>query len=231
MKRNYMIAGAGAILVAVALIGGTLAANNAQTSQAAHAQISVNDLDGGINADSQNPVYVKGSGVYATPGGDYEIRRFAVNAGGDLDYDAFFKAVIYKSWTDGAGEYIDIAASEDVKEDRPYILVDGEKAFLDELEMNDVLNGWLVGYVDDEEIELFYTKRVPVGEASTDFINGVAFTEHMDNAFAQASYQLDFEVTAVQADDDAEAIASTLGVYPAMDENGNIVSVSEEKPE
>jgi len=221
-----MIAGAGAILVALSLIGGTMAANNAQTSEAAQADISVNGLSGGIEVTSTDPVFEAESGVAATPGGDYEIVRCVKNAGGELDYDAYFKAVIYKNWLDSEESYIDTAETTDVMEDRPHV---GD-VYLDEAEVGDVINGWLVGYVDEEEIDLYYTKPLGVGEQSTNFIEGISFAENLGNAYMDATYSVAIEVTAVQANNGADAMASTLGIYPVLDENGIIVSVSEEKP-
>ena len=226
MKHKYTIAGVGIILIAVALIGGTMAANNAQTSQAAEADISVNGLKGGIEVSSEDPVFAKNSDVTATPGGDYDLSLNAVNAGGDLDYASYFKAVIYKEWNDANGDYIDPVESEAITEDRVRI---GD-TYLDEVEPGDVVNGWIVASVDEEEIVLFYTKPVDVGQATTPFIDGVTFAENLDNRYTQATYNLDFEVTAVQTVSGEAAFASSFGVYPVIDENGNIVSVSEEKP-
>ena len=226
MKHKYTIAGVGIILIAVALIGGTMAANNAQTSQAAEADISVNGLKGGIEVSSEDPVFAKNSDVTATPGGDYDLSLNAVNAGGDLDYASYFKAVIYKEWNDANGDYIDPVESEAITEDRVRI---GD-TYLDEVEPGDVVNGWIVASVDEEEIVLFYTKPVDVGQATTPFIDGVTFAENLDNRYTQATYNLDFEVTAVQTVSGKAAFASSFGVYPVIDENGNIVSVSEEKP-
>lgn len=225
MKHKYTIAGVGIILIAVALIGGTMAANNAQTSQAAEADISVNGLKGGIEVSSEDPVFAKNSDVTATPGGDYDLSLNAVNAGGKLDYASYFKAVIYKEWNDANG-YIDPVESEAITEDRVRI---GD-TYLDEVEPGDVVNGWIVASVDEEEIVLFYTKPVDVGQATTPFIDGVTFAENLDNRYTQATYNLDFEVTAVQTVSGEAAFASSFGVYPVIDENGNIVSVSEEKP-
>ena len=225
MKQKYTIAGVGIILIAVALIGGTMAANNAQTSQAAEAEISVNGLKGGIEVSSEDPVFAKNSDVTATPGGDYDLSLNAVNAGGDLDYASYFKAVIYKEWNDANG-YIDPVESEAITEDRVRI---GD-TYLDEVEPGDVVNGWIVASVDEEEIVLFYTKPVDVGQATTPFIDGVTFAENLNNRYTQATYNLDFEVTAVQTVSGEAAFASSFGVYPVIDENGNIVSVSEEKP-
>ena len=229
MKRNVMIAGAGAIMVAVALIGGTMAANNAQTAKAAQAEISVNGLDGGIAVSTTDPVFDSEQGIAAVPGGDYKIARHAVNDGNLVDYDAYFKAVIYKSWMDRTEEYIDVTETE-VLEDRPYIGEGESRVYLDEVAVGDVVNGWLVAYVDDEEIELFYTQKVAPKAATTNFIDGIAFSEELSNKFTNAMYGIEFEVTAVQANDGEDAIASALGYYPVIDETGNIVSVSEEKP-
>ena len=226
MKHKYTIAGVGIILIAVALIGGTMAANNAQTSQAAEAEISVNGLKGGIEVSSEDPVFAKNSDVTATPGGDYDLSLNAVNAGGDLDYASYFKAVIYKEWNDAKDVYIDPVESEAITEDRVRI---GD-TYLDEVEPGDVVNGWIVASVDEEEIVLFYTKPVEVGKATTPFIDGVTFAENLNNRYTQATYNLDFEVTAVQTVSGEAAFASSFGVYPVIDENGNIVSVSEEKP-
>lgn len=226
MKHKYTIAGVGIILIAVALIGGTMAANNAQTSQAAEADISVNGLKGGIEVSSEDPVFAEKSDVTATPGGDYDLSLNAVNAGGDLDYASYFKAVIYKEWNDAKDVYIDPVESEAITEDRVRI---GD-TYLDEVEPGDVVNGWIVASVDEEEIVLFYTKPVEVGQATTPFIDGVTFAENLDNRYTQATYNLDFEVTAVQTVSGEAAFASSFGVFPELDENGNIVSVSEEKP-
>ena len=225
MKHKYTIAGVGIILIAVALIGGTMAANNAQTSQAAEADISVNGLKGGIEVSSEDPVFAENSDVTATPGGDYDLSLNAVNAGGKLDYASYFKAVIYKEWNDANG-YIDPVESEAITEDRVRI---GD-TYLDEVEPGDVVNGWIVASVDEEEIVLFYTKPVEVGKATTPFIDGVTFAENLNNRYTQATYNLDFEVTAVQTVSGEAAFASSFGVYPVIDKNGNIVSVSEEKP-
>lgn len=226
MKHKYTIAGVGIILIAVALIGGTMAANNAQTSQAAEADISVNGLKGGIEVSSEDPVFAEKSDVTATPGGDYDLSLNAVNAGGDLDYASYFKAVIYKEWNDAKDVYIDPVESEAITEDRVRI---GD-TYLDEVEPGDVVNGWIVASVDEEEIVLFYTKPVEVGQATTPFIDGVTFAENLDNRYTQATYNLDFEVTAVQTVSGEAAFASSFGVFPELDKNGNIVSVSEEKP-
>ena len=227
MKHKYTIAGVGIILIAVALIGGTMAANNAQTSQAAEAEISVSNLTGGIEVSSEDPVFAENSDVTATPGGDYDLSLNAVNAGGDLDYASYFKAVIYKEWNDANGEYIDPVESEAITEDRIRI---GD-TYLDEVEPGDKVNDWIVASVDEEEIVLYYTKPVDVGEATTPFIDGVTFAENLNNRYTQASYHLDFVVTAVQTVSGEAAFASSFGVFPELDENGNIVSVSEEKPE
>lgn len=228
MKRNLIITGAGALVVALALIGGTMAANNAQTAEAAQAEISVNGLKGGIGIGENDSAIFSEEDIAATPGGDYEIERYAVNAGEKGDYASYFKVVIYKAWEDSKGEYIDIADS-DVVEDTVYV---GEEKQVYEpgLEVGTTFNGWRVEYADEEEIVLFYTEPVPVGEATAPFINGVTFTTNLDNQYCGATYNLEFEVTAVQANNGKDAFASTLGLYPTFDSDGTIIDLSEEKP-
>ena len=64
-------------------------------------------------------------------------------------------------------------------------------------------------------------------QTTTNFMDGIHFKESMGNGFADAVYTLEYEVTAVQANNAKDAIAAELGVFPEFDENGTILSVSE----
>lgn len=227
MKRKVLYAGVGAVLVAVALIGGTMAANNAKTSSAASANISVNKLSDTIDVKGTDNVFDKNKGLKVIPGGDYTISRKVRNAGKEGDYDSYVKAVIYKSWKDNKGEYIDTSKT-DVIEDQAFVSTDSKKTAWNDVKEGETHDGWLVGHVDDEQIVLYYVKPLPVGESTTPFIDGISFDSNLNNAYANASYDVEFEVTSVQKYGDSDAIASAFGVMPAFDKNGNITSVSED---
>lgn len=227
MKRNLIITGAGALVVAVALIGGSMAANNAQTAEAARAKISVNGLAATLQEGDTNQVFVKENPVTATPGGDYELERYATN-NEESGYNSYFKAVIYKSWEDSTGEYMDVSDT-DIAEDSVY--VSDDKLKFDKESVGKTMNDWYVYSVDDEEIVLYYTKPVAPGYATEPFIEGVSFTNALDNKYCGAKYSLEYEITAVQAIHGEEAFASTLGLYPTFDSDGKLIALSEEKPE
>lgn len=86
---------------------------------------------------------------------------------------------------------------------------------------------WIIGYEDDEQTVMYYTKPLAPEQTTTNFMDGIHFKESMGNGFADAVYTLEYEVTAVQANNAKDAIAAELGVFPEFDENGTILSVSE----
>lgn len=227
MKRSVICAGVGAIIIAVALIGGTMAANNAETSKAASANISVNKLSDAIDVKGTDNVFDQKKGLEVIPGGDYKISRCVRNTGTKGDYDSYVKAVIFKSWSDVNDQYIDTSKT-DMIEDEAFVTVDNKKTAWNNIKEGDTLNGWLVGHVDDEQIVLYYTQPLPVGEITSPFIDGVSFSNKLDNKYTNASYDVKFEITSVQKFGGKDAIASAFGVMPTFDKNGIITAVSED---
>lgn len=58
---------------------------------------------------------------------------------------------------------------------------------------------WIIGYEDDEQTVMYYTKPLAPEQTTTNFMDGIHFKESMGNGFADAVYTLEYEVTAVQA--------------------------------
>lgn len=240
MKKKYLLMGIAGALMVFTAAAGSLAALNAKTQEGATATISVDNIGVKITEKNKAGRYADAHSVNSqgiTPGTSLEISRNVTNTLGTAEgkaYDVYVKAVIYKSWekdTDGDGiaEYIDVSATENLTEDIVYIGdTPVEKVAWDDGKAT-VINDWVVGYADEEQIVLFYKEPIAQGETTTDFISSVLFAPELSNDYTNASYQLDFEVTAVQKNNGVSAIAAELGVFPHFSEDGKgtIMSVSE----
>ena len=121
-------------------------------------------------------------------------------------YDVYVKVVIYHAWDTKSGGLVSAGEADD-------IYVHNQD--------------WIIGYEDDEQMVMYYTKPLAPEQTTTNFMDGIHFKESMGNGFADAVYTLEYEVTAVQANNAKDAIAAELGVFPEFDENGTILSVSE----
>ncbi len=226
MKKKYMLMGIAGVLTAATLAGGTFAALNA-TSDKAMAQINIMSV-GVTIYDEKNAL----SGGYTEektkvmPGETYLMPRFIKNTE-ENGYDVYVKVVINKNWEAADGTDIDLDFVTGEKADILYIQDGKENKSLEALEKRKI-NDWIITYADAEEIVMFYTKPLAYNEATTDFISGITFDETMDSKhFALASYNLNYEVTAVQANNAKDAIAAELGMFATFDNNGNIVDISE----
>ena len=118
----------------------------------------------------------------------------------------YVKVVIYHAWDTKSGGLVSAGEADD-------IYVHNQD--------------WIIGYADDEQPAMYYTKPLAPEQTTTNFMDGIHFKESMGNGFADAVYTLEYEVTAVQANNAKDAIAAELGVFPEFDENGTILSVSE----
>ena len=226
MRKKYMLMSIAGVLIAATLVGGTLAALNT-TSEKSTAQISIKSV--GVTIYDEKNALAKGAadeknGV--VPGDDYVMSRSIKNTE-ENGYDVYVKVVINKNWQTADGEDVDFAAVEGEKADILYIQNQNEKKSLVSLE-KEKFNDWIITYADAEQIVLFYTKPLAYKEKTSDFISGIAFNKDMDSKnFADAVYNLSYEVTAVQANNAKDAIAAELGMFATFDNNGNITDISE----
>ena len=226
MRKKYLLMVIAGALVLATMIGGTLAALNVKSEEAATADISIKSV-GVTIYDEQTPLgtLTEEKTTEIVPGTDVAMARKVVNSVSD-GYDVYVKVVIYTIWeVDGEQLYPETGAA-----DLLYV-ESGEKGRQDlaAAGMNEKVNGWIVQYADDEQIVMYYSRPVKPDAATSDFISGIKFTEAIGNEYANASYHMEYQVTAVQANNAADAIAAELGVFPVFDEDGNIIAISEEK--
>ena len=235
MKKKYLLMGAAALLVVSTMVGGTLAALDTATTEGAKAGISVksigvsvNNADGAKTVDGS--VEIKNGAV---PGGNYECSYNVSNSEED-GYDIYVKVEIYKYWEDEEG------VLESKYDSIYYDSIDGseeEKTYPQEVNGSYLTeNGWLVQYADDEQIVLYYTKPLKASDdtsenTSTNFMDGISFDPAIGNAYANKALKLDYEITAVQANNSEAAMAAEWGMFPVFDQDGVLVGVYETEAE
>ena len=206
MKKKYMLMGIAAVLILATMVGGTLAALNTKTEKAV-ANISIKSV--GVTMIGDQPVALADGGekepVTIVPGETIVMPKAVQNDIPD-GYDVYVKVVIYHAWDTKSGGLVSAGEADD-------IYVHNQD--------------WIIGYEDDEQTVMYYTKPLAPEQTTTNFMDGIHFKESMGNGFADAVYTLEYEVTAVQANNAKDAIAAELGVFPEFDENGTILSVSE----
>ena len=224
MRKKYLLMVIAGALVLATMIGGTLAALNVKSEEAATADISIKSV-GVTIYDEQTPMGAlpEETPTEIVPGTDVEMVRKVVNSVSD-GYDVYVKVVIYKNWeSDGDQIYPETGAA-----DLLYVESgEGGRQDLAAAVQNQKVNGWIVQYADDEQIVMYYTRPVKPNESTSDFLSGIKFTEAMGNEYANAAYNLEYQVTAVQANNAADAIAAELGMFATFDNDGNITGISE----
>lgn len=233
MKKRYLLMGIAAIFVLFTMVGGTLAALDTATIEGATAEISVKSIEVALNgADGAETVADSAKlASGALPGGSYECSYNVSNTAAD-GYDIYVKVEIYKYWADDEDGVLDS------KYDSVYYNSgDKEIVYPQELARNYVTeNGWLVQYADEEQLILYYTKPLKSegngGESmSTNFMDGITFDESLGNEYADKELQLEYVVTAVQANNSEAAMAAEWGMFPVFDANGVLIGVFETETE
>lgn len=224
MKKKLILMGIAAVFVLTTIIGGTLAAFNAQTDKKATSKISTKDLGIGIYEMEQEDKYlavkegksffIKGNIPGTTISKNLIVRNDCSDSE-DSSYDAYVRVTIYKSW--GSVETSDVGpnfvkdSSLNTKE------VIKEMNGIEALHLfpdTNVLNstGWIIYSDTNEEMILYYTKPIKAGEETTPFITKVKIDERLGNDYADHSIMIEAKADAVQVIDGVNAISSAWGI-------------------
>lgn len=216
-----MALGAVCLFGAVAAIEGSLAAVNVNMKDgegAAGVDISLGAIE--IQAVGDATVTQKLPVAETMPGTVWTNPYSAVCNTAKNGYPLYAKVVADHYW---AGETERSEAEQEIKLlDFAPVKTEQEQYFY---------NDWLVTYADGEQTVLYYRKPLKSGERSTDFLSEISFPAELGNDYADGEYRLDLTVTAVQADNGRDAIAAELGVFPIFDEAGNLIRISERRPD
>lgn len=216
MKRKYIVAGTAAVLILAAMAGKTMAAFSVE-SEPLTADISVKSVGVSVVKDKEEE-----KGQKVMPGSIVLMPR-AVKNDVPNGYDIYVKVVIYHRWekqeeTHNSADEADVLFAGSGEE---------KISLYDAAMQNGSVNNWIVQYADEEQVIMYYTKPLAPNELTTDFLEGIIFEPSMGNEYANAVYHLEYEVTAVQANNAKDAIAAELGVFMTFDANGTVVDISE----
>ena len=176
MRKKYLLMVIAGALVLATMIGGTLAALNVKSEEAATADISIKSV-GVTIYDEQTPLGTlpEEKPTEIVPGTDVAMARKVVNSVDD-GYDVYVKVVIYKNWeVDGEQLYPETGVA-----DLLYV-ESGEKGRQDlaAAGTNEKVNGWIVQYADDEQIVAARQKKAQVGRDDREQIDDAEETRRV----------------------------------------------------
>ncbi|SFB02785.1 hypothetical protein SAMN05216249_10758 [Acetitomaculum ruminis DSM 5522] len=224
MKKKLTFLGVAGVLLITAFIGGTLAAFNTTTqgnAGAGIAKITTKDIGVAFSGKMSEEEKIS-TGILpgTTQQYDYTVSNKVT---GSQAYDIYVKVTIYKAW-----------ANEELDSSKVVLQGSDQHEYAKEDVVTDaavgtIIDGWLISYVDDEEIVLYYTKPLSKGESTTSFIDGIYFKEDMGNEYTDSTLDLEYIVNAVQANQSEAAMAAEWGMYPLINGSGNITNVFETK--
>ncbi len=231
MKKKYIAWIFGVCAVLVASIGGTAASRYSKSQTSLKENISEKDL--GIVAC--NDIQDQQVQEAVLPGAQSHLGYYVKNNGGsaaeaDESYNIYAKIEVFYSFSKDKQEII----SDSDKPVVSFIINDGNNEYrlddyISSYEEGKKLGDWIIAYFDEQQIVMYYTKPIGFEENSSEFLSGVEFSEDMGNEYANSHFAMETEVTAVQTDSGRAAIAAEWGVYPEINSDGIITSISESK--
>lgn len=205
MKKKLLLMAAAAVLTVTAIAGGSLAAFSTAAEEQAVTSVAVKSLSLDIHPGEDNQI--ADGETYQTPamvpGSEITVPYRVTNSG---DYDIYVRVTLNK-----------------------YFVRDGGKLFGEEYQTDLIAlgmpqaqeSGWILAYEDSEEAVLYYTRPIPAGESSTDFLESLRILPQADNRYSDLGIGLDVEADAVQAANAARAMPSEWGVYPVFGKNSD----------
>lgn len=207
MKKKYIVMVVACILALTAVIGSTVAAPTRSADKKGNTTVDIKDLDvalaGMLVGDSKEET------VTAMPGQTIEFGEensyFVTN---EEDYEAYVRVTIDKQWVGNEdkldGKMISLNWTDDV-----------------------IAADWIVFDSSDEQVILYYNKKLAKDAFTSVFLTGVSFDASMDNAYTDKTANITVTVDAVQAAVVKDAMLAEWGVLPEIDENGNITAIKE----
>ena len=211
MRKKYMALFGTVGLIAAAGIIASLASGYSTTDDVGAAVSNISEGKVKVSLGGEGVSKLSGSDMIVSPGQSESYKLNVVNEGtGKNAYGLYTKVTIDSTWDD------DVLDEGEIDKDYVSFKLAGKK-------LKEVLS-----YDDGEETVLYYTKPIEAGESSSNFLDEIHFEDGMSKEFYGGNFKFDVNVEAVQKSNSKDAIAAEWGVFPKIDSNGNITSVSEE---
>jgi len=202
VKKRALLLSAAAILVLVAVIGGTLASFSTG-SEKGTATIELQDVKVALAANPKEDIKATLDIEGGLPGQERDLSVYSVSNDLDNGYDIYTKVVIDKQWE-----------GEDLNAEYIHLFLGETELCADSV--NSTVNGWIVQYADDEQIVLYYSEKLNPTQKTTDFVTKAVLDAKMDNQYADKTANITVTVSAVQAEVAEKAMPSEWGVYPTF---------------
>lgn len=214
MKKKYALIGFAAMLVAVAIIGGSLAATTA-SGEAATNELAAHTLGVTIQQPGTAQLQVTGSS-HVMPGDTLDNTSFTFENTADVPFYA--RVTVSKYWTD-ANQKKDAAALD-----------------ANTIELTAENSGWLQadtvleGNSGETEV-YYYAKPLNAGQSAAMDLK-IKLSETLENQYQGQNVELDVAVDAVQYAEgenelNAEGILGSFGVEATLNADGSIRSVTQ----
>ena len=219
MTKKIILMVIAGVLVLTTMIGGTLAAFQANSSQGI-SNITTKDLDIFISdkGNTEETIDSKNykSDVYKAMPGSKMDENLTIAFASSQNYDSYVRAIVYKAWGKTDADSV-FQKSFDHSLDIQSIKIIPEKE-----------EDWIIVNEDDETVVMYHKKPLSMEgiKETTKFIDEIAISMNLDNQYADKSFVIEASVDAVQAIGGSDAIKSAWGVTASLDGEGNITAVA-----
>lgn len=238
MKKKYLVLILTIALLAVAIIGGTLASNIAESESAT---VSISEKSLGVDIINESNLVMDeetiGGDMKWMPGsliddGKEDKVNYAIMNQEKNSYDIYAQVIIYMDWVDKNGNEV-LPENDDYSlffENIFFEVENEEEAIplVSSYEESKICGNWIVTHNDLHQVVLYYTKPLTEGMSSDAFLTNVKLSTKLDNSQKDNHLSIDMKVKAVQANNSDAAIAAEWGVFPVYGEDGTtLVGISE----
>lgn len=219
MKKKLILMGIAGVLVTTTMIGGTLAAFQANSLQGT-SHITTKDLsiyisDKSTGQTAKDLDYYSSGAVKVMPGAVIDEDLTVAFSPNSDHYDSYVRVTVYKAWGEKAADG-NFSKTYDQKLDLKEIAIRPENE-----------NDWIIRENDDETITMYYKKQLSDSSETTKFIDEIALSKNLDNGYTDKSFVIEASADAVQAIGGTDAIKSAWGVTVTLDGAGNIETVAD----
>lgn len=217
MKKRVLLMGLAAVMVMGAVVGGSLAAGQASAENPVTAPLAAATLNIEWTGGESDPVALTVTDKALMPADEIEVKDgYQVDNTGSVD--AYIRVTVTKYWADADGKTTDLDAANIELGLNSADWIKAEKLF----EGN------------SDETEVYYCRYpVAAGQSTSELLETIGIPASLTNEYAGMTVHLEAVADGVQfagadaADLNASGILASWGVSAQLDENGNLVSVTE----